>query len=77
VWTNEEGGDAGPVTTLTLDEKGGQTLIVLTERYPTKDAYVTAVKTSAEALVAARMLLPADAARLTAEAQEKGVRSAP
>ena len=38
VWTNEESGDAGPVTTLTLNEKDGKTLIVLTERYPTKEA---------------------------------------
>ena len=38
VWTNEESGGAGPVTTLTLDEKDGKTLIVLTERYPTKEA---------------------------------------
>ena len=38
VWTNEESGDAGPVTTLTLNEKVGKTLIVLTERYPTKEA---------------------------------------
>jgi uncharacterized protein YndB with AHSA1/START domain len=38
VWTNEEGGDTGPVTTLTLEEKDGRTLIVLTERYPTKEA---------------------------------------
>lgn len=38
VWTNEESGDAGPVTTLTLHEKEGKTLIVLTERYPTKEA---------------------------------------
>jgi uncharacterized protein YndB with AHSA1/START domain len=38
VWTNEESGDAGPVTTLTLDERDGKTLIVLTERYPTKEA---------------------------------------
>ena len=38
VWTSEESGDAGPVTTLTLDEKDGKTLIVLTERYPTKEA---------------------------------------
>jgi len=38
VWTNEESGNAGPVTTLTLDEKDGKTLIVLTERYPTKEA---------------------------------------
>jgi uncharacterized protein YndB with AHSA1/START domain len=37
VWTNEESGDAGPVTTVTLEEKGGKTLVVLTERYPTKE----------------------------------------
>src|SRR4051812_17466283 len=24
-WTNDEGGDAGPVTTVTFDEKGGKT----------------------------------------------------
>jgi len=38
VWTNEESGDAGPVTTVTLDEQDGKTLIVLTECYPTKEA---------------------------------------
>ncbi|MEO8314009.1 MAG: SRPBCC family protein [Pseudomonadota bacterium] len=38
VWTNEESGDAGPVTTVTLEEKDGKTLVVLTERYPTKAA---------------------------------------
>lgn len=38
VWTNEESGDAGSVTTLTLTEKDGRTLMVLTERYPTKEA---------------------------------------
>ncbi len=38
VWTNEENGDAGSVTTLTLDERDGKTLIVLTECYPTKEA---------------------------------------
>ena len=38
VWTNEESGGAGPVTTLTLEEKDCKTLVVLTERYPTKEA---------------------------------------
>jgi uncharacterized protein YndB with AHSA1/START domain len=38
VWTNEESGDAGPVTTVTLEEKDGKTQVVLTERYPTKEA---------------------------------------
>jgi len=38
VWTNEEGGDGGPVTTLTFEEKGGKTLLVLHELYPSKKA---------------------------------------
>lgn len=37
-WTNEESGDAGPVTTLTFEEKNGKTLLVLHERYPSKQA---------------------------------------
>jgi len=38
VWTNEEGGGGGPVTTLTFEEKGGKTLLVLHELYPSKEA---------------------------------------
>jgi uncharacterized protein YndB with AHSA1/START domain len=38
VWTNDEGGDGGPVTTVTFEEKGGQTLLVLHELYPSKEA---------------------------------------
>src|ERR1700684_2163743 len=38
VWTNEEAGDAGAVTTVTFEEKGGQTLLVLHELYPSKEA---------------------------------------
>ena len=38
VWTNEEGEGPGPVTTLTLEEKGGQTLVVLHDLYPSKEA---------------------------------------
>jgi uncharacterized protein YndB with AHSA1/START domain len=38
VWTNEEGGDGGPVTTVTFGERGGKTLLVLHELYPSKDA---------------------------------------
>src|SRR5262245_49330732 len=37
-WTNEEGGDGGPVTTVTLEEKGGKTLLVMHELYPSKEA---------------------------------------
>ncbi|WP_331648324.1 SRPBCC family protein [Dokdonella sp.] len=38
VWTNEESGDAASVTTVTFEERDGTTLLVLTERYPSKDA---------------------------------------
>jgi len=38
VWTNEESGDAGSVTTVTLEERDGKTFLVLSERYPTKEA---------------------------------------
>src|SRR6201985_2592572 len=37
VWTNEES-DEGAVTTLTFEEKGGKTLLVMHERYPSKEA---------------------------------------
>lgn len=37
VWTNEESPD-GPVTTVTLEEKGGKTLLVLSELHPSKEA---------------------------------------
>jgi uncharacterized protein YndB with AHSA1/START domain len=37
VWTNEES-DEGAVTTLTFEDKGGQTLLVLHELYPSKEA---------------------------------------
>jgi uncharacterized protein YndB with AHSA1/START domain len=36
-WTNDES-DHGAVTTVTFEEKGGQTLLVLRELYPSKDA---------------------------------------
>ena len=37
-WTNEEGGEDGEVTTVTFEERGGRTLLVLHERYPSKEA---------------------------------------
>jgi len=42
VWTNEEGGDGGPVTTVTFEEKDGKTLLVMHELYPSKEALDTA-----------------------------------
>ena len=42
VWTNEESGD-GAVTTVTFEEKGGKTLLVLHELYPSKEALDAAI----------------------------------
>ncbi len=47
------------------------------ERYPTKDAYVAAVKKATENLVGQRTLLPADAAFLVKQAESEGIRLAP
>ena len=38
VWTNEEGDDGGAVTTVTFEEKGGRTLLVMHDLYPSKEA---------------------------------------
>ena len=43
VWTNEEGGEEGPVTTVTFKEEGGRTLVVLQELYPSKEALDAAI----------------------------------
>jgi uncharacterized protein YndB with AHSA1/START domain len=43
VWTNEESDD-GAVTTLTFEEKGGKTLLVLHELYPSKEALDGAIE---------------------------------
>lgn len=38
VWTNEEGGEDGAVTTVTFKETAGVTLVVVHELYPSKEA---------------------------------------
>ncbi len=38
VWTNEEAGEDGAVTTVTFEEKGGKTLVVVRDLYPSKEA---------------------------------------
>src|SRR5215211_5560824 len=51
VWTNEEGGEGGPVTSVTFQEKGGKTLLVLHELYPSKQALDAAGTGAADAMV--------------------------
>jgi uncharacterized protein YndB with AHSA1/START domain len=43
VWTNEEGGDGGAVTTVTFEEQGGRTLLVMRDLYPSKAALDAAI----------------------------------
>ena len=38
VWTNDEGGEAGPIATVTFEESGGETLVVIHELYLSKEA---------------------------------------
>ena len=38
VWTNDESGDGGAVTTVTFEEKGGKTRVVVHDLYPSKEA---------------------------------------
>ncbi len=38
VWTIEEDGHGGAVTTATFEEKGGKTLVVVSDLHPTKEA---------------------------------------
>ena len=50
VWTNDEGGDTGPVTTVTFQEQGHKTLLVLHELYPSKEALDAAGTGAADAM---------------------------
>jgi uncharacterized protein YndB with AHSA1/START domain len=38
VWTNDEAGDGGAVTTVTFEERGPDTLVVMRDLYPSKEA---------------------------------------
>jgi uncharacterized protein YndB with AHSA1/START domain len=43
VWTNEEGGEGGPVTTVTFEEANGQTRVTLRDLYPDKASLDAAI----------------------------------
>ena len=49
VWTNEEGGDSGQVTTVTFEERGGNTLLVMQDLYPSKEALDGAIASGSTA----------------------------
>ncbi len=43
VWTNEEGGDDGAITTVTFEEHNGQTRVVMHDLHPSKEALDEAI----------------------------------
>jgi uncharacterized protein YndB with AHSA1/START domain len=43
VWTNEEGGEGGAITTVTFEEKDGRTLVVMHDLHPSKEALDEAI----------------------------------
>ena len=43
VWTNEEAGSAGQVTTVTFEERAGPTQLVMHDLYPSKEALDEAI----------------------------------
>src|SRR6187399_156587 len=49
VWTNEEGGDNGQISTVTFKEEDGRTLIVMRDLYPSKDALDAAIESGSTA----------------------------
>ena len=49
VWTNDEGGAGGPITTVTFEEKDGKTLVVMHDLYPSKEALDDAIASGSTA----------------------------
>jgi uncharacterized protein YndB with AHSA1/START domain len=51
VWTNDEAGEGGPVSTVTFEEKAGKTLLVMHELHASKEALDAAGTGAADATV--------------------------
>jgi uncharacterized protein YndB with AHSA1/START domain len=43
VWTNDEGGEGGAVTTVTFEQRGARTLVVMRDLHPSKEALDSAI----------------------------------
>jgi uncharacterized protein YndB with AHSA1/START domain len=43
VWTNDEGGEGGAVTTVTFEERGAETRVIMHDLYPSKEALDSAI----------------------------------
>jgi uncharacterized protein YndB with AHSA1/START domain len=51
VWTNDEGGEGGAVTTVTCEEKDGKTRVVMHDLYPSKVALDEAIASGSTSCV--------------------------
>jgi uncharacterized protein YndB with AHSA1/START domain len=51
VWTNDEAGEGGPITTVTFEDRGGRTLQVMHELYPSKEALDAAMASGEKACI--------------------------
>ena len=49
VWTNEEDGHGNTITTVTFEEKGGKTYLVMHDLYPSKEALDAAIASGSTA----------------------------
>jgi uncharacterized protein YndB with AHSA1/START domain len=52
VWTNDEGDEDGPVTTVTFEERGGSTLVAVRDLYPSKEALDAAMASGSTSISA-------------------------
>jgi uncharacterized protein YndB with AHSA1/START domain len=52
VWTNDEGDEDGPVTTVTFEDQGGSTLVTVRDLYPSSEALDAAVASGSTAISA-------------------------
>jgi len=43
VWTNDEAGENGAVTTVTFEERGAETVVIVRDLYPSKEALDDAI----------------------------------
>jgi len=55
VWTNDEGDESGAVTTVTFEETGGKTRVVVHDLYPSKEALDDAIASGATAGMPAQL----------------------
>ena len=63
MWTNEEAGEDGQISTVTFEEKAGKTLVVMHELYPSKKALDDAI--------ASTIADPADGPELMLEKKDR------